>query len=840
EDVEEEEEDPEEDPKEDPEEEPKDDDDDIEMDDEAKVIDPYMDDGSNNPPPPNSEDEETPPTSPVIPDADGCDNIEMDRTVRNVMSDLSGLKKLVKGLSNRFDEYERSKVFDAKRVLEKELVNERNGKEFYREFGEYMCWMLQNGQKSKGSFPLPLGSQVREPPAEPSARPVLAPYPDDHYVVTRDAAIADAAIATSGIDNDDDDTAPIDSQPHEPHFMKCSPITFRGNEGAVGLIRWIQKTEMVFTVSKCTEANKVVFTAATFQDQALTWWNSQVATSGIKAVTMKTWAEMKVMMTEEFCPPEEIQRMEGELWNLRVKEMDISSYTTRFNELVILCPGMVPTKQKKVEAYIRGLSENIKGEVTSSEPATLNKAVRMAHTLMEQKVKAIAEREADNKKRKWKNFQGGSSSGGRNGAHGQAYALRDGDQNLGPNVVTGTGRETSGGRANVFLEDLPGLPPPREVEFEIELKEKLYAKFSKCKFWLDFVKFLGHVINSQGVHVDPSKTHMCSAALSRKWGCYTMSPENKAHYESEKVAIHLILTGIGDEIYSTVDACKTAQEMWEAIERFVMIIQQQHKLDEVSYDKLFDILKQYQKEVNELHAERIVRNDNPLALVATTQSNQDPYYQTPKPHKPYAPTSKASIITRSHATTRNKGKEIAKPTIPPSESASEEDSDPEQAQKDKDMQKNLALIAKYFKKIYKPTNNNLKTSSNSRNKNVDTTLRYKNDNQSAQFGNQRTVTVVGARENIRKHVDWLAYMNDEIDEQELEVKYNDEYNVFANVNQHCEQSKSTSNTCLVEKDDSDVNPDSPDMCEHDIQTDQNVKDERAKLALITNLKLDVD
>nr|GFC84811.1 hypothetical protein [Tanacetum cinerariifolium] len=109
---------------------------------------------------------------------------------------------------------------------------------------------------------------------------------------------------------------------------------------------------------------------------------------------------MKVMITEEFCPSEEIQRMEGELWNLRVKEMDISYYITRFNKLVILCPGMVPTERKKVEAYIRGLLKNIKGEVTSSEPATLNKAVWMAHTLMEQKVKAIAEREADNNKRK--------------------------------------------------------------------------------------------------------------------------------------------------------------------------------------------------------------------------------------------------------------------------------------------------------------------------------------------------------------------------------------------------------------------------------------------------------
>nr|GFB59786.1 hypothetical protein [Tanacetum cinerariifolium] len=46
-----------------------------------------------------------------------------------------------------------------------------------------------------------------------------------------------------------------------------------------------------------------------------------------------------------------------------------------------------------------------------------------------------------------------------------------------------------------------------------------------------------------------------------------MSLENKAHYESEKKATHLLLTGIGDEIYSTVDACKIAHVMWIAIKR---------------------------------------------------------------------------------------------------------------------------------------------------------------------------------------------------------------------------------------------------------------------------------
>ncbi|GJZ43040.1 retrovirus-related pol polyprotein from transposon TNT 1-94 [Tanacetum coccineum] len=46
-----------------------------------------------------------------------------------------------------------------------------------------------------------------------------------------------------------------------------------------------------------------------------------------------------------------------------------------------------------------------------------------------------------------------------------------------------------------------------------------------------------------------------------------ISPENKAHYDVKKEAIHLLLTGIGDEIYSIIDACKTAHDMWIVIER---------------------------------------------------------------------------------------------------------------------------------------------------------------------------------------------------------------------------------------------------------------------------------
>nr|GEW43458.1 hypothetical protein [Tanacetum cinerariifolium] len=294
-----------------------------------------------------------------------------------------------------------------------------------------------------------------------------------------------------------------------------------------------------------------------------------------------------------------------------------------------------------------------------------------------------------------------------------------------------------------------------------------------------------------------------------------MSSANKAHFESEKEAINMILTGIGDEIYSTIDACKTAHEICEAIER----LQQGESLN-------------IQNEVNEIHAERIAKTANPLALVATAQPHQDSYYQTLKSHKSYAPTSKTSLPTKSHATTRHKGKEIAKPITPPSESASEEDSNPEQAQRDKDMQKNLALIAKYFKKIYKPTNNNLRTSSNTRNKNefghcAKECMKPKRVKDFA-YHKEKMLLCKQAEQELEAHYNYMAKIQEVptadscTDSEPLKHVQNDAgYNVFANKIQHSEQPKSISNTCVVETGDSNVILDSLDMCDNDIQNDPN-------------------
>nr|GEU75779.1 hypothetical protein [Tanacetum cinerariifolium] len=258
--------------------------------------------------------------------------------------------------------------------------------------------------------------------------------------------------------------------------------------------------------------------------------------------------------------------------------------------------------------------------------------------------------------------------------------------------------------------------------------------------------------------------------------------------------------------------------------RFVTIVKQTKKLDTISYHKLFDILKQYQKEVNEIRAEKIARISNPLAFVAAAQQYLDTYYQAPKSHKSYAQPSKQSSFTRSHASTRYKGKEIAKLITPLSESASEEDNDLEQAQRDKDMQKNLALTAKHFAKECR------------------TPKRAKDYT----YHKEKMLLCKQAEKGVplqAEQANWLEDTDEEINEQELEahysfmvkiqevsptesgsdaeplekVEYDDEYNMFANERQHSEQPESINDTHVVEKNDSNVILDSLNMCDNDNQ-----------------------
>nr|GEV93159.1 hypothetical protein [Tanacetum cinerariifolium] len=116
------------------------------------------------------------------------------------------------------------------------------------------------------------------------------------------AAIAAERARQANVKNDASGSGPVRGQDATPvvrectftGFMKCNPTVFRGVKRAVEFQRWFEKTESVFEISRCAQ--------------------------GKKTVNLMPWTEMKQPMTTEFCPIEEVQIMEHELWNLKVKE----------------------------------------------------------------------------------------------------------------------------------------------------------------------------------------------------------------------------------------------------------------------------------------------------------------------------------------------------------------------------------------------------------------------------------------------------------------------------------------------------------------------------------------
>ncbi|GKB45494.1 hypothetical protein Tco_0896247 [Tanacetum coccineum] len=96
-------------------------------------------------------------------------------------------------------------------------------------------------------------------------------------------------------------------------FMKCQPLSFKGIEGVVGLIRWSEKMETVFHISNCPERYQVKYATCTLLDSALTWWTSHKRTIRTDAAYSLSWKELLKLMTEVYNPRNEIQKMETEL-----------------------------------------------------------------------------------------------------------------------------------------------------------------------------------------------------------------------------------------------------------------------------------------------------------------------------------------------------------------------------------------------------------------------------------------------------------------------------------------------------------------------------------------------
>ncbi|GJV99210.1 putative reverse transcriptase domain-containing protein [Tanacetum coccineum] len=456
-----------------------------------------------------------------------------------------------------------------------------------------------------------------------------------------------------------------------PNFMKCQPLNFKGTEGVVKLTQWIEKIETMFRISNCLVEYKIKFSTCTLLGNALTWWNSYVRTVGNDIAYAMTWTELKKKMTDKYCPRTEIKKLEVELWELKVKESEkIEKYVGGLPDMIhgSVVASKPKTMQEATEMSIEVMDKRIrtfadrqtenkrksnknqqpqqqhqnkwqntgraytagtveKKSYGGSKPLCSNAIIiTMKGTGSGQKptcFKCGAQGHFKRECPKLKNNNNRGNQVGGGNAPAKVYAVGHAGTNPDSNVVTGTfllnnryasilfdtGADRSFDFLDVFFEDLPGLPPTRQVEFQIDLipgaapvahapyrlapskmrelseqlkelsdkgfirpssspwgapnkqeheehlklilellkKEELYAKFSKCEFWIPKVQFLGHVIDSQGIHVDPAKIKSI-----KDWAS-PMSPMEIRQFLEKVIAYALRQLKIHEKNYTTHD-----------------------------------------------------------------------------------------------------------------------------------------------------------------------------------------------------------------------------------------------------------------------------------------------
>nr|GEU74320.1 Gag-Pol polyprotein [Tanacetum cinerariifolium] len=341
---------------------------------------------------------------------------------------------------------------------------------------------------------------------------------------------------------------------------------------------------------------------------------------------------------------------------------------------------------------------------------------------------------------------------------------------------------------------------------EICFKEEVSNQFVK-----HFQKFLGNVVPADKV-VPVSKGSSETTTERYMENYKNVSQDIRDQINAEAEAVQIILTGIDNDIYSTVDACPNACEMCKAIKRLKQ--GKSINVQDLETNLYWEFRKftsrdvltstttrmaKHQNEVNEIRAERLARTANPLALVA----QQQPVYH-PQNHPSHYTQNSSS--KSQQAATKNRGKAIVNSPPPIYDQEPSMVAEDDEMSKDKEIDKLMALISLSSKKIYKPTNNNLRTSSNTSRTNQDNSPRI---NRGTGYDNQRIGNVARARETVdqelKAHYMYMAQIQENDDDDNLA----NERNLLASLTEKlkCEIDDSknrnkfleTSNKVLVDK-----------------------------------------
>ncbi|GKB26759.1 hypothetical protein Tco_0866160 [Tanacetum coccineum] len=247
-------------------------------------------------------------------------------------------------------------------------------------------------------------------------------------------------------------------------------------------------------------------------------------------------------MTTKYCPRNEIKKIEIELWNLKVQGTDVVAYNQRFQELALLSDRMFPEETDKIERYVGGMPDSIYSSVVASKPKTMQEAIEMATELMDRRINTLAEKQTENK-RKFEDAPRYNQNQQPNKRQntGRAYAAQgivknryplpriddypiqlqgvlDSKIDLEDRLSPFERFEKKTSLKTAFITDMTIMnsivlavlnrqETRRASEDILELfrRKRSCNKISKCEFWIPKVQFLGHVIDSKGIHVDPAK-----------------------------------------------------------------------------------------------------------------------------------------------------------------------------------------------------------------------------------------------------------------------------------------------------------------------------------------------
>ena len=72
---------------------------------------------------------------------------------------------------------------------------------------------------------------------------------------------------------------------------------------------------MIFLLSECQDHIRVRYATKTFQNRALVWWDKEEKGRGTEVALALSWDELKALMIEEFCPNNELQKLEENFWS---------------------------------------------------------------------------------------------------------------------------------------------------------------------------------------------------------------------------------------------------------------------------------------------------------------------------------------------------------------------------------------------------------------------------------------------------------------------------------------------------------------------------------------------